>query len=320
MYHKQHDLERMTLAQQTGRCKGPNLTHFELLASTKACDKICLLCVEEQGLVSAIDLEWMLEIATFRQQVLEATEHLGGIRMLPCLSVDPSWFREIQKDVTRLIEELRPSVVDESHPTYWVNPYGKAVQYSLFNSSGSTADTTIDTSRENKAFVSTGYASLYRFFSLFEQHVLTFRLNGMMPHSGLSPHEESIVDGEKIRLRFHLPVFTNEKASVALDQRRFWLQEGYVYYFNNGCVHAADNDGEVERYHLVWDQWLSDWAFDNLLDLASPSTPDADLHKLSPAKVEELSRSENRPMEEYVIGKPTGEVVKVSRQDRPKNE
>ncbi len=90
----------------------------------------------------------MLEIATSRQQVLEATKHHGGVRMLPCLSVDPSWFREIQKDVTRLIEVLRPSVVDESHPTYWVNPCGKAVQYSLFNSSGNTADTTIDTSRE----------------------------------------------------------------------------------------------------------------------------------------------------------------------------
>ena len=259
-------------------------------------------------------------ISELREQILKVDKHRGGIRMLPCLAIDPSWFREIQKDVSRLIEERTPSVVDASHPTFWVNPYGKAVQYSLFNSSGKTTDTTIDAFREGKAFAVPEYESLYRFFSLFEQHVLTFRVSGMMPHSGLSLHEEWIVGDERTRLRFHVPVFTNEQASVVLDEKRFWLREGYLYYFNFGCAHSAENEGQSARYHLLFDMWLSDWVFENVLDLASPSTPGEGLQKLSPSKVEQLSRSEFSPIDEYVIGKSNGEVIKARWQDRPESQ
>lgn len=86
------------------------------------------------------------------------------------------------------------------------------------------------------------------------------RLNGMGKSAALNAHEESSIDpsptGVTRIARFHLPIFTNPKARLFLDDESFHYDEGTLYFFNHGCVHAAANDGDEPRYHLVLDTYL----------------------------------------------------------------
>jgi hypothetical protein len=257
-----------------------------------------------------------MTLETFREQAEAAARHEGGVKLQACLAVDPSWFAAIQEDVRRLLCQRSPSdVTASSHPTHWTNPYGKATQYSLFNASGDTADTSVDHnhSHEGKSFNAAGCDALRRFFSCFESRALNLRLNGLLPDSGLSPHEEFIVHGDRLRLRFHLPIFTGDKASVVLDEERFYLQPGVVYYFNNGCVHAAENSGREERYHLLWDLFLDEWIYEHVLDPDSPGVPDPGLRKLSRSQAAAAMPSEPCPVDEYIVGTPSGELLRARR-------
>jgi len=249
---------------------------------------------------------------TFREGIMQAAKHEGGIKMQPCLAMDPAWFSSIQEEVRNLQAARPPSDPgDKSHPTNWTKPYGNVTQHSLFNDSGNTADTATDHNLkiEGKSFVVPECAALNRLFSIFTNRALNFRLNGMLPKAGLSPHEENIIHGEKVRVRFHLPIFTNEQAKVMLDGEKFHLRPGYIYFFNNGSVHSAENGGQESRYHLVWDVFLDDWIDENICNLGSAQTPDPGLRKLTRAEAAALSVSEPWDIDEYVAY--TGQVVKT---------
>ena len=252
---------------------------------------------------------------TLREQVIQAAQHRGGLKMLPCLAVDPLWFAAIQADV-RLLQAQRPAsdVSSKTHPTNWTNPYGQATQHSLLNTSGKTEDmmSDHDGKTEGKVFSAPECAAILRLQMAFAGRAMNFRMNGLMAKSGLSPHEENIIHGEhneKLRMRFHLPVISNENARMMLDGEQFRFLPGYIYFFNNGCVHSADNSGDAARYHFVWDVFLDDWIAERVCDANSPLTPDEGLRKLSPQEVRSLSVSTPWHIEEYINYK--GQMVKV---------
>jgi hypothetical protein len=258
-----------------------------------------------------------ISIQDIQQRVLMAARHEGGLKIQPCLQVDPAWFGAMQIEARELIAgRVASDVGEKSHPTNWVRPFGQATQFNLFNRSGNTEDCSTDFSgaMEGHSFAAPECPSLRRFFDCFAARVLSFRLNGLMTNSGLGAHEEAIVKQESVRMRFHLPVFTNAGASVLLDDEEFHLKEGYVYYFNNGCVHAAQNRGPENRYHFVWDMWLDPWVFANLLDLGSAVVPDSGLRKLSEGEALRLSEGKPSPTEQYVIGTATGEILLARKQ------
>jgi hypothetical protein len=249
---------------------------------------------------------------TLQQQILEATRHRGGLKMQPCLTVDPVWFTAIQAEVNSLLAEKEASDVSAKvHPTNWTNPYGNVTQHSLFNESGKTGDPTTDhnVKIEGKIFAAPEYGSLQRLFSPFQSRSLNFRLNGLMAKSGLSPHEENIIHGEKTRIRLHLPVLTNPRAKVMLDGEQFHLRAGTVYYFNNGCVHSAANEGNEARYHLLWDFFLDEWSEENVFNLNSPASPIEGLRKVTRREAAELSVSEPWHIDQYINYR--GEIVKT---------
>jgi len=249
---------------------------------------------------------------TLQEQIIEATQHRGGLKMQPCLAVDPVWFAAIQTEVRSLLAEKEASNVSAKvHPTNWTNPYGNVTQHSLYNETGKTGDTATDHNLklEGKVFAAPEYVSLQRFFAAFQSKALNFRLNGLMAKSGLSPHEENIIHGEKLRMRLHLPILTNPQARVMLDGEQLHLRAGVIYYFNNGCVHSADNSGDEPRYHLVWDFFLDEWSEENVFNLNSAASPAEGLRKLSLAEAAELSVSEPWHIEQYINYK--NEIVKV---------
>src|SRR5690606_3713771 len=102
-------------------------------------------------------------------------------------------------------------------------------------------------------------------------------------------HEETLerpLPGGKValRARFHLPLITTPQARMLADGGLFHFKAGYVYLFNNGCVHSASNDADSDRLHLVWDQLMTERAIDAMFG----STPPAWLHQaIAPVTVVE---------------------------------
>ena len=86
------------------------------------------------------------------------------------------------------------------------------------------------TVKKNKFFFDKNYTNMYKVFKIFEKTIVNLRLNGMGEKSGLSPHKEYNVVNDKFKLRFHLPVITNDSASVMLGNEIFHLKRGIIYF------------------------------------------------------------------------------------------
>jgi hypothetical protein len=194
----------------------------------------------------------------------DGNRHAGGIRCLRLLRLAPHAFARIRGEVERLCRDGVPSEVRRSgHVTSWVLPYGSVLQFSLLNRSGRLDDfqDDHDASRRGKRFADpVRYPGLAELAAVFPTAV-NFRVNVLGSASGLSPHEEHVFlrlpDGGVVaRVRLHLPVLTSPAAVVVLDGLAYHLEPAIVHLVNHGCVHAARNDAETPRVHLVWDVLL----------------------------------------------------------------
>jgi len=181
--------------------------------------------------------------------------------------LDPHWFSQIQKECASIIAAAESSdVTKKGHVTNWTRPSGQVRQFSLFNTSGNSADTQGDYGylgdATKKRLVFPEHEGIARFAKLFIPALRNLRLNGMGTSAGLNAHEEISITpapfGRSYIVRFHLPVFTNPQAAIYLDDEQFHYDEGCLYFFNHGCVHAAANHGPEPRYHLVLDAFLDE--------------------------------------------------------------
>lgn len=189
----------------------------------------------------------------------------------------------IRGEVEEVVSSLPSSEVGRpGHVTRWTKPYGKVRQWSLLNRTGATDSTRDDHDGRRQGKRSTldpaRFPALTAFLGLWPD-ATNMRLNVLDAASGLSPHEEPVVrpqpDGSVIyRTRFHYPVITSPEAVVLLDDEEHVLGAGDVWYFNNGCVHAARNDSDRYRAHLVWDQWLTERCWSMMF---GPDRPDVAL-------------------------------------------
>lgn len=197
--------------------------------------------------------------------IRDANYHEGGIRCLQIFRVEEAYFSELQREVKRLCQDQTGSKANESgHITHWAGPRGEVVQYSLLNRSSRYDDfhSDHDLSSFGKRFHGAAkYPGLARLASLFPE-ATNFRVNSMGPQARLSPHEEHSVirtqaGSVALRIRLHLPVFTNPAAELMLDGEIYHLEAGIMYFVNHGCVHSACNGGNDIRVHLVWDVLLT---------------------------------------------------------------
>jgi hypothetical protein len=197
-------------------------------------------------------------------ELLKADTHEGGLKTL--FIEKPDNFSMIKKECLDIVQNYNPSnVTDKHHRTFWTNPYGEAKQWSLWNNSGffdenNSISANPENIRNKKFHHYDSFPYLANFLNSWPDK-LNVRLNLLSPGSGLGQHEEQIQQmwGEfnSIRIRFHLPIITNNKCLVFLDGEWFHFEEGNIYFFNNGCVHAAQNNSDIKRLHLVWDCLLT---------------------------------------------------------------
>jgi hypothetical protein len=251
--------------------------------------------------VSPIPRWEFANLADVESAVLTAKRHEGGLITQPLLRLDPAWFTAIQRDVeTLLVSQPGSNVADPAHPTHWVNPFGQARQFSLFNQTGETGDWRKDfnSQKEGKRFWHEELAALGRLVNAFAPGLINFRLNELSPGSGLNPHEEPIASALGLQLRFHIPVFTNAAAHIVLEERKYHFEPGVLYFFNKGCVHAATNDGSAPRHHFVFDMPLNEWVYENFFRPGATGPCEGFL-PLRPEEAERLSRSEPFEVAEY---------------------
>jgi len=203
------------------------------------------------------------------EQVIEGVSNAdAGKHSIACLRIfklSPDFFDHLRSECVELYRSQQPSEVgDPKHITHWVRPTGSVVQFSLLNGSGRYDDTSLDHNQScrGKHFHHRDmYPMLARFLSAFP-HSINFRLNVLGPKASLSAHKEHVCFRARngsvgLRLRFHMPVVTNEAAEISLEDHVYRFPEGRVIFFNQGCVHGARNGGETDRLHLVWDMLLT---------------------------------------------------------------
>ncbi len=258
----------------------------------------------------------VVSLETLTTSILRAKRHEGGLKMWPCLEVELGWFAEIREEVMRLVERRVPSdSTRPDHPSNWPGLVGRAAQHSLFNSSGDTSDYTSDFNSQSsgKHFADGESPATGRLVSCFAERLHNFRINTYFPHSGVRPHEEPIVKDNLVCLRFHLPVFTNDRATLILDGERFHFESGIIYFFNKGCIHAAENSGEEPRCHFLFDLWLDEWVFENMFAGESPTTPHPGLRRIDPARTARLCASTPAEVNEYVQGTASGSILRAHR-------
>jgi hypothetical protein len=207
-----------------------------------------------------------MDYRAFIRGITRAYEHKGGIKALHLGTLAPEWFRQIQGECLWLVQQAGSSdVTATDHVTNWTRPTGAVHQFSLFNASGNSADAKgdfgDDAEARKKRLVFPQLEGIRRFAGLFGSALRNLRLNGMGKSSALDAHEEQSISvtrfGTRHIVRFHLPVFTNATARIYLDDEIFRFEEGRLYFFHHGCVHAASNGAAEPRYHLVLDCFLS---------------------------------------------------------------
>lgn len=257
-----------------------------------------------------------LSLESLTTSVLRAKRHEGGLKVWPCLAVDTEWFGQIRDEVSRLVERRVPSDATRAdHPSNWAGVVGSATQHSLFNHTGDTSDygSDFNSQSHNKSFADSDSPAIERLVSCFAGRLHNFRVNTFFSRSGLKPHEEPIVKDSLICLRFHLPVLTNERATLVLDGERFHFEPGIVYFFNKGCVHSAENLGETPRYHFLWDLWLDQWVFDTMFAHDGEATPHPGLRRIETARAGRLCASSPVEITEYMQGTASGSILRAQR-------
>jgi hypothetical protein len=213
--------------------------------------------------------------SAFLKSLADVNFHRPGPKALELFRVEGGFFERLRAELEQLTERHAPSkMTDYGHSSSWANPYGNAVQFSLLNKSGRLDDTSTDhnLSTRGKAFHhAEEFPTLAQLIRAFP-HATNMRLNGMGKKSGLSPHDENVVHwcgpGRPrdffVRARFHLPIQTNPGAHLLMGGEKFHFEERRIYFFHNGTVHSANNEGDTYRYHLVWDMLLTQQTYEQM--------------------------------------------------------
>lgn len=245
--------------------------------------------------------------AEFLRDFRRAYQHRGGVKALALGTLDPEWFGQLQTEMRWVTDTQASSDVGMAeHTTNWTRPVGVARQFSLYNPSGKPDEYLSDfapPAKVGKKLVFPQLQATARFARLFGDELWNLRLNGLGNASKLSLHEEDPIEplrgGRSYKARFHLPVFTSGRAEMLLDGESFHFEEGRLYFFHHGCVHAAINNDDAPRYHIVLDCLLTPELYGRIFP-GQGGAVDAGFHRCSPAESHALVPGRPSPVDVFV--------------------
>ena len=100
---------------------------------------------------------------------------------------------------------------------------------------------------------------LLSIFNLFQCQVETFRIHVLDPGAGIRPHRDIGYSFEQGKVRIHIPVQTNDKVQLLLDDTPVEMKEGECWYCNFHIKHEVWNNSDQPRTHLILDCIVNDW-------------------------------------------------------------
>jgi len=227
--------------------------------------------------------------ANLIEEIRKGAYHLDGLATYACVEVEEGFFLRIREDVLRLITAYPIPAIDPKSTTdksAYVQPKGEYLYWSLLTKGG---DFTDKASAYSKTFLGKAFhhddefPALGEFIRAFPE-AMNFTLRGLSKASSVSPHEERnfhrLDDLTYIRVRLHLPITTTPESRMMLGGRIYHYEARKIYYFNNGCVHAASNPGQGSRLHLIWDLFLTRELYGDVFDQDSKQTRAPFLRKI----------------------------------------
>lgn len=101
----------------------------------------------------------------------------------------------------------------------------------------------------------------------FDTEVGIVRISKVPSHKTILPHK----DGNKFDIekgtiyRLHIPIVTGEDVIFNIDDKKYHLEPGNLYYTNVSKKHGVINNGPIDRVHLVIDVQASDALFNYII-------------------------------------------------------
>jgi hypothetical protein len=205
----------------------------------------------------------------------------GDISIMELFQCDPALFEEVKQEVLAIQASTEGEEVGGDHPTYkfvarvdpsWKPKPGSIHQHSLYNSKDNFLYFNDDHhwTPVRRAFNS-NLVAIPKFFKKYfgESEMQNARLQSIAGGGDLGQHREKIVSipgrEQNWKVRFHLPIVTNPNVGFLMDGKKFTMQAGHCYIFNQSCLHGVANTGSELRTHMYWDYYLNDHIMLNLI-------------------------------------------------------
>jgi hypothetical protein len=175
--------------------------------------------------------------------------------------VKPEFLRELcQVDTCELT-----ALVQRTSETFWnLEDSRKENRFSVFHDTRHIVFRFIDGNRDHRVFYSNPIWEIWRRFLLpvmdAAAHPYGFRSPAfpkvMLARLSGGSVVDRHTDGAGSNLythKIHIPIQTNDQAWVTVRDRRFHLEPGLAYELNNIAPHGAENRGQADRIHLIFE-------------------------------------------------------------------
>ncbi|WP_420574051.1 aspartyl/asparaginyl beta-hydroxylase domain-containing protein [Kordia sp.] len=100
---------------------------------------------------------------------------------------------------------------------------------------------------------------LLSIFEMFQCQVETFRIHTLDPGASIQKHRDTGYSFEHGQVRLHIPVQTNDKVEILVDDVAIPMQAGECWYCNFHIEHEVRNNSDQPRIHIILDCIVNDW-------------------------------------------------------------
>ena len=100
---------------------------------------------------------------------------------------------------------------------------------------------------------------LLSIFETFQCNVETFRMHTLDPGASIQKHRDTGYSYEHGQVRLHIPVQTNDKVQILVDDQPVPMKIGECWYCNFHIEHEVRNNSNQSRVHIILDCIVNDW-------------------------------------------------------------
>ncbi len=105
------------------------------------------------------------------------------------------------------------------------------------------------------------FPELNKFREWCKAHIDILVFYKVKPDSKLHRHRDLSGTLEVGRLRFHIPLKTNDQCIFEVSKKPLKMLKGDVWALNTSYLHAVENNSQQDRIHLVAQVEVNEWAW-----------------------------------------------------------